>query len=253
MDHEHFVVLAVLTHDIPGSSRETEAAPLTNRVEPKSTVAAELRAVREVANDPRILAEVVFDKRVVRYPPEETDSLGVGSVAVGEMQSAGLGSDLGLGQPTDGEEAPCDLLLGHLAEKVRLVLDRVDPPEEAGQGSGMVHPRMVSAGDEVDVAVDAVDEGAELDQTVAQHVRTRSATSLEFDHGGGNYRVVVVALQRNDLEGNLESSTDFPNELQILLPGAAAEKGELVLEPDLQVIGFEFVRTLFSESCQSDR
>ena len=182
---QEFIGLGVFPDHIPGPTGEPEPVPLTDRVEPETAVAAEFVPRGEVANDSRIFAEVVLDKRIVRDPAEKTDTLGVRSVAVGEVQSVCLGSDLRLGHLTDGEEAPGDLVLVHLAEEVGLVLDRIDPFEKTRLESRMIHPGVVTAGNEIKRGVNAIDKGAELDQPVAEHIRTRGPAGRELcDYGG---------------------------------------------------------------------
>jgi len=227
--------------------------PLTDGVEPETTVAAELDSCADVANDPGILAEVVLDKGVVWDPAEETDSLRVGSVAVWELQSVGFGPNLRLGHPTDGKKTPGDLILVHLAEEVGLVFDRIDAFEKTRQTPRMIHSGVVTAGNIIKSTGYAIDKGAELDQPVAEYIRTRSPAGFELDHRGRDDGFVVVALERNDLEGNLEALADLADKREILFPGAATKEGELVLEPDLEVVRPELVVTFLHEARQRHR
>ena len=64
---------------------------------------------------------------------------------------------------------------------------------------------------------------------------------------------MVVALERNDLEGNLEALTDLADKMEILLPWTTAEEGELVLEPDLEVVSLELVAAFLHEARQRHR
>ncbi len=197
--------------------------------------------VVSIADHPRFLAQMVLDKGVVRDSPEKTDALGVRPVAVGKVEAAGVGSDLRLGHPTDRKEASGHLFLIHLAEKIGLVLDGIDPFEKPREGSRVIDASVVTAGDEVESAADPVDKGPELDEAIAEHVRTRGATCLEFGHSGRHHRFVVVALKWNDFEAYSELLTDRADKCEILLPWAAAEECEFVLEPDLEVVRRQFV------------
>jgi hypothetical protein len=144
-------------------------------------------------------------------------------------------------------------MLVHLAEEVRLVLDRIDPFEKTRLESRMIHPGVVTAGNEIKRGVNAIDKGAELDQPVAEHIRTRGPAGRELCDYGGDDRLMVVALERNDLEGNLEALTDLADIMEILLPWTTAEEGELVLEPDLEVVSLELVAAFLHEARQRHR
>jgi hypothetical protein len=95
----------------------------------------------------------------------------------------------------------------------------------------------VARGDALEAGVDLVEERAELDVLVAEDVGAGRAARLELGDGVADDAVPVRPLERADLERDIETAADLPREAEVLLPGAAPEMRELVLEPDLEVEG----------------
>src|SRR5438876_9803299 len=99
--------------------------------------------------------------------------------------------------------------------------------------------RVMTADDLVEAGADLVAEQPELDPLVAPDVRTGRAAGAQLVHGSGHHAVLVLGLERKDLERHARLLTDGPGMSEVLLPGTAPQIGQLVFEPDLQIKGVQ--------------
>ena len=83
--------------------------------------------------------------------------------------------------------------------------------------------------------LDFVKEGAKFNTLIAKDVGTGGATGFEFVQGIGDDEVQIFGLKGNDLEGHTGLFADRSDVLQVFFPGAVAQKGQFVFQPDFEI------------------
>ena len=96
----------------------------------------------------------------------------------------------------------------------------------------------MTGGDDVSFLSHPFEEGTELDAPVAEDVGTRRAAGAQLGEDMFDDTLVVIRLQRDDLQRHAAGLAGGAHEAHVLLPRAVAGEGlHLVFEPDLEVIG----------------
>ena len=103
MSCDHDVACDVLGDHIPGPAGEAQTLALSNGVEPRSPVFTQNPVGVDLTDFAWSFSQMVAHKFVERNPTEETDTLAVGAVSVGEPETSSLGSNLVLGELSDRE------------------------------------------------------------------------------------------------------------------------------------------------------
>ncbi len=160
--------------------------------------------------------------------------------------------DLGFQVPADGELDLGHLGLAEVAQKVALVFDRVRGPQEPDRavGASVDHP-VVTAGHPVDLIAHLVVERAEFDALVAEDVGGGRVPDAQFLQGVVHHPLVVFRLERDDLQGHPRRLAHGPGITHVLFPGTVAQIAELVLQPDLEVVGGHVGPALAQQFVQS--
>ncbi len=83
--------------------------------------------------------------------------------------------------------------------------------------------------------IHCVQKGSKLDAAVAVYVRAGRASGPQLLQGVSDNTVVILLLKRQDLERNVHGLTNGPGKIHILLPGAVAQPGEFLFQPDLDI------------------
>jgi hypothetical protein len=122
-------------------------------------------------------------------------------------------------------------------KKVRLILDGIRRAGEADIISVSAEdPCVVARYDSVGTPADGIKKRAKLDALVAEDVRRGCPAGAEFGEGVADNAIVVLLLERDDLEGNPGSGADVAGVAEVFLPGTLPEKREFVLEPDFEIV-----------------
>src|SRR5690606_22985570 len=120
-----------------------------------------------------------------------------------------------------------------MREEVGLVLHRIDGSQERPPVCALLDAAVVPGDDAIERVSDRLEEGSKLDALIAEDVGARRAASAKLIERVADDAVEVLALERHDLERHAEAIADLPREGEILLPRAAPQEGEIILEPDL--------------------
>ncbi len=254
--HEHPVRRRVLRRDEPRPPGETEPLPLPHGEEPVPAVAPDLAPGHFVHHRARVLAEVGGDEVAVADAAEKADPLAVPTILRGQAEPGGDPADIRLLETAHREERALELGGADPREEIGLVLHRIRSPVELGPLGSADPKRVVPGGQPLEAAarklgVQPVGKGPELDPGVTEEIRTRGAAAFELVQQVGDHPLAVGPLQGEDGEGNAELSGDRADEAEILLPGAAAQMFQLVLEPDFQVESVDLMPR-FDEAGEGD-
>ncbi len=175
------VALEVLGGDEPrqvgavAHAADPQPLALSERVVGEAVMAADDRAVGRL-DRPRRPRQVAGEEIAERPLADEADP---GRILLGPGRDAlapGDGADFALGQFPDREQHRCQLLLRQLVQEVALVLGRVGALQQFHAPPGAAHAGVVAGGDVVGAErARMIQERAELDLAVAQHVGVRRA------------------------------------------------------------------------------
>ncbi len=227
----------VLRGHVPGPAAQAESRALADGVEPEAAVAAEDAPALALHDVARTLAEVGPNELRVADLAEKADALAVGPVPAGEAEAARGLAHLALAHRPDREERAAELGAAQVREEVGLVLHAIGRAPEDGAGRRLLDDRVVSGRHAVAGVLQGLQERAELDALVAEDVRARRVAEAQLLDRVGDDPLVVFALHGHHVQRNARLLAHGARVAQVLLPRAASERGEIVLEPDLEIEG----------------
>src|SRR3569833_764476 len=117
----------------------------------------------------------------------------------------------------------------------------------------LLNLRVMTGSNLLVIVVDLLQKMAELDPLVAEDVRARRAPGPQFGEDVRNDLILILGLQRDDLERNPGLFENREGILQVILPGAIAEKREFLFKPDFEVKSRDLMRPRLLQEAQRHR
>ncbi len=167
---------------------DPQPLPLAERVVGETVMAPDDRAVRRF-DRPRCPRQILRQEVAKRPLADEADAR---RVLLGPGRNAFAARDRAhfpLRHFPERKQHRRELLLRQLVQEVALVLGRVEGLQQLDSRAAPAHPRIVTGRDVVGTQrARMVEEGAELDLAVAQHVRVRRAAGARIRAGNARIR-----------------------------------------------------------------
>ena len=198
--HKNDVLLDILLHDEPRTAAQAKSLPLSDGVEPEAFVLADDLARLDIYNLALLLAHEATDEVVVVYLSEEADTLTVLASGTRKFGIERYLSHLVLHEMPYREECVAELFVAELRKEVRLVLDRVFCCAEPHLAISYDICGIMARCDIIVMTTHLLFERAELDKTVAHHVRIRRQSFLDALDGIAHNLLPVLFLQVSNLE-----------------------------------------------------
>ena len=216
LHHVEHVGFHILAGHVPGvvlaglvlvalDAADVQALPLADGVVHQALVLAEHASVVERADLARLGRQVAHQELAERALADEADA---GGILLGrDMQAGPLGdlAHLALVHRAEREQRLRQLRLVEAVEEVALVLGAVLGLQQLVFGAAVVGPfahlGVVAGGDALGAHLHGVvEEAAELDLGVAQHVRIGRAPGLVLAQEVGEHAVLVLGAEVHHLE-----------------------------------------------------
>ncbi len=200
------VACVVLGGDEPRQVRaaagaaDREPLPLAQRVVGEAVMAADDPALGRLdrARGPRQVARQEVAERPLA---DEADARRVLLRPGRDALAPGDRPDLALGHLAQRKQHRRQLLLRQLVQEVALVLGRVDRLQQLDAGGGRPHAGVVARRDVVRAQrAGVIEERAELDLAVAQHVRVRRAAGLVLAQEVREHALAILGGEVDRLE-----------------------------------------------------